>query len=330
MGKVRLKIGESVEAGVVVGPDLDWAERIEKLLGHKGDPWNWQNSQMLRSKHGMDVHFYVLHRDGMPFANISTFEFAGVGLFGHVWTAPEDRQKGASSRLMAIQMEDFQARGGKALFLGTEYGSVAYRMYRKFGFRSVEPESGFMEWYATSKEEFDAAYYAAGETELQALRWSHWPSSEPLFLGDRTCLVRSAPMRLIGRQSVELALLGPLQDAVARLATGRPPRFKARCSRLTTAVVGLAGWDWHPLWEDVCLIDVFCHPEYWDEGRDLLASLSLPDAKRYVAYGDVNCGRKREVLLETGYEQTAVLRQWVAKNSLSTSFRDVSVYTREN
>jgi hypothetical protein len=39
---------ERVEAAVVRGPDLDWAGRIEKLLGHKGDPWNWQNTEMLR------------------------------------------------------------------------------------------------------------------------------------------------------------------------------------------------------------------------------------------------------------------------------------------
>ena len=283
LGKVTLKTGESVEAGVVKGPDLDWAERVEKLLYHKGDPWNWQNSQILRTAQGIDAHFYLLHRAGVPFANIATFELAGVGLFGHVWTVPEERQKGASSRLMAIQMEDFRARGGKALFLGTEYGSVAYRMYRKFGFHSVEAQSGYMEWYATSKRTFDAVYFAPGATERQALRWPHWPSSEALFLGDHPCLVRSAPMRLIGRHSVEGAFLAPLQDAEARQATDQPPRFNALCNLETTAVVGLAGWGWHPLWEDVCLMDVFCHPDHWDKGHDLLASLALPLAKQYVA-----------------------------------------------
>jgi len=328
MGKAKLKTGENVEAGVVLGPDLDWAERIEKLLYHKGDPWNWQNSQMLRSECGLDARFYVLHRGGVPFANISTFELAGAGLFGHVWTVPQDRQKGASSRLMSIQMGDFRARGGKALFLGTEYGSVAYRMYRKFGFHSVEAQSGYMEWYATSKRTFDGVYFAAGATELQALRWSHWPSSEALFLGDHACLVRSAPLRLIGRQSVEFVFLGPLQDAEARLVTNRPPRVKTLCSRETTAVVGLAAWDWHPLWEDVCLVDVFCHPDYWHAGPDLLASLSLPEARRYVAYADADCDRKRELLQVAGFEQTMVLKDWVADSRAQTAFRDVAVYER--
>jgi hypothetical protein len=328
IGTVRLKTGESVEAGVVIGPDLDWAERIEKLLDHKGDPWNWQNSQMLRSKHGIDARFYVLHRAGVPFANIATFELSGVGLFGHVWTVPEDRQKGASSRLMGIQMGDFRARGGKALFLGTEYGSVAYRMYRKFGFHGVEAQSGYMAWYAISQRTFDGAYFAASPAEIQALQWSHWPSSEALFLGDHACVVRSAPLRLIGRHSVEAALLGPLQDAEARLATNKPPRFQALCSCETTAVVGLAGWGWHPLWEGVCLVDVFCHPDHWHAGQDLLMSLSLPEARRYIAYADAGCDRKREVLLEAGFEQTMVLKDRVAESRAQSSFRDVAVYER--
>ena len=34
--RVRLKDGDEVEAGVVVGPDLEWAARVEDLLSHKG------------------------------------------------------------------------------------------------------------------------------------------------------------------------------------------------------------------------------------------------------------------------------------------------------
>ncbi|HAA73566.1 TPA: hypothetical protein DCE37_00380 [Candidatus Latescibacteria bacterium] len=40
-----------------------------------------------------------------------------VGLFGHVFTKPEERRKGAANALM----EDFRQRGGKALYLGTGY-----------------------------------------------------------------------------------------------------------------------------------------------------------------------------------------------------------------
>ena len=93
LGNIRLKTGEEAVAGVIVGPDLDWAERLERLLAHKGGVWNWQNSQAVRSEVGIEARFYVLHRDGDPFANIASFELAGVGHFGHVWTKPEDRRK---------------------------------------------------------------------------------------------------------------------------------------------------------------------------------------------------------------------------------------------
>ncbi len=53
---ILLKSGESVEMGVVIPPDLGWAERIEKLLHHKGDPWNWQNSEVLRFNVGIEVY----------------------------------------------------------------------------------------------------------------------------------------------------------------------------------------------------------------------------------------------------------------------------------
>ena len=49
LGHVVLATGEQVEVGVVIGPDAEWAERLERFLGHKGEPWNWQNRQVLRA-----------------------------------------------------------------------------------------------------------------------------------------------------------------------------------------------------------------------------------------------------------------------------------------
>ena len=97
MGQVVLKVGERVEMGVVRGPDIQWAPRLEEMLAHKGDPWVWQNATVLREDVGIEARFYVLHRDGLPLANIMTAERAGVGIFGHVWTQPRDRRQGAAS-----------------------------------------------------------------------------------------------------------------------------------------------------------------------------------------------------------------------------------------
>ena len=139
LDRITLKSGEAIQAGVVQGPDLDWAERVETLLGHKGPSWRWGNEQVLRTQTGLDVFFYLLHRDGDPFANVMTIECRGVGLLGHVYTRPEDRRQGAAMQLMACLMDHFRQRGGQALFLGTGYDTPPYHIYRVNGFSGVEP-----------------------------------------------------------------------------------------------------------------------------------------------------------------------------------------------
>jgi hypothetical protein len=301
---------------------------LEKLLHHKGGHWNWQNSLALRSNLGIEPRFYVLHRAGTPFANILTSELGGVGMLGHVWTNPEDRQKGACSSLMELQMEDFRSRQGSALFLGTGFDSPPYHIYRRFGFRSVEPKSGYMEWYATSKEEFESAYYARGETEIRPIAWTHWPSSSALFVGDSPCVVRCAPLRLIGRRITEGPLLPLLRGEEKRRSAGENPRAAVLCNKPTTAVVGLAVWAWHPLWRDVCLAGVFCHPDFWDESVDLFRALDLPQAERYIAYSDVNCAHKSQLLSDEGFEHTVTLKRRVPSARSKSSFLDVAVFER--
>ena len=59
LDSITLKSGEVVQAGVVQGPDFDWAERVETLLSHKGPSWRWGNEQVLRTQTGLDVFFYL-------------------------------------------------------------------------------------------------------------------------------------------------------------------------------------------------------------------------------------------------------------------------------
>ena len=66
LGRITLKSGEEVETGVVQGPDLRWAARVETLLAHKGPYWRWGNEQVLRTATGLDVFYYLLSRDGDP------------------------------------------------------------------------------------------------------------------------------------------------------------------------------------------------------------------------------------------------------------------------
>lgn len=328
LGEIKLKSGENVEAGVVRGPDPSWSRRLQSLLWHKGDAWNWQNAQMLEVDHGLDANFYVLHREGEPFANIMTAELAGVGHFGHVWTQPADRQQGASSSLMRLQMQDFAERGGKALFLGTGYASVPYQMYASFGFQSVEAESGYMAYYASSQAAFETAYFAPGLAQIEPLGWKHWPASAALFLGGFPGLVRCAPLEMIGRCSSEGPFLPALIATAQRQAQEQAPTVMALCHPDTTAVVGLAAWSWHPLWPDLCLVDCYAHPHYWQQSADLLHALPLPDADRTVAYVDAGNPAKAALFRQAGFTSLATLPKWLATDASKATWADVEIMAK--
>ncbi len=328
LGSVALKTGEKVELGVVRAPDEQWAGRIEKLLEEKGGPWNWQNSHVLRGETGIECYFYVAHRDGEPISNIMTAELAGVGILGHVRTRPDERRKGAASQLMAAQMEHFRSRGGRALFLGTGFEAPAYHIYRRYNFESVEDTSGTMAYYSGPRDEFEAWYFADGPTAIEPVDWRHWPSSPALFIGDFGGVVRSAPLKRFGRGSTEGPLLYVIRDHLKGREEGEKPRALALVQKKSTAVVGLAVWGWHPLWPQTCLLDVYCHPNHWDGAGDLLAALELPEAQRYVAYGDAGCPQKHEILKAADFRQSAVLPMRLPANRARTHFVDVLVFEK--
>lgn len=325
---IPLKTGEKVEAGIVKGPDLEWAERLDPFLSHKGEPWTWQIAELFNAWRDIEAYAYILHREGKPFANIMTFELAGVGYLSHVFTEPEDRGKGASSSLMKLLMDHFASRGGKTLFLGTEFGSVAYRIYEKFGFRSIETGSGTMVYYETLREEFEKAYFAPADTAIQPLDWIHWPASAALFTGEFPGLVRCAPLKLIGKQTTEAPFLPLLKEETRRRAEGEKPTALALQNLHTKAVVGLAAWDWHPIWPDTCLLDIYCHPDYWDKARDLLAALSLPEVNSCLAYSDSGCEQKSNLLLEAGFRQAAAFKKLIPSDLAKVSNIEVVLFER--
>jgi hypothetical protein len=109
--------------------------------------WNWHIAKALREPlEDLETRFYLGEIGGRIVGNICTFESGGIGILGHVYTDPAHRHKGVAGGIMGLQMEDFRRRSGKALTLGTGYGSNAYRIYESYGFRSILPESGIMRY----------------------------------------------------------------------------------------------------------------------------------------------------------------------------------------
>jgi GNAT superfamily N-acetyltransferase len=313
LGNTTLRTGEIVEATVVRAPDADWAERVERMLRHKGDPWNWQNSELLRGDTSVTARFFLLHRGGVPFANIMLVEEAGVALLGHVWTEPADRRTGASSILMECLLQDFAARGGRALFLGTDFDGAPWHYYRRRGFEAVEPGSHYMARYETSRSEFERSWFSAGPTVIEPLDWAHWPTAAPLCLGESGGTVRLLSARLLGRASSEGTLLPLIRDARARRAAGQPGNGFVLRESVTTAVFGIACRQPHPLWPETDVLDVFCHPCAWPRAGELLAALR-PDGRgrRQVACVDAADTAKQALLVAAGLRPTAALPRWAA------------------
>ena len=328
LGDFCLKSGESVEMGVIYGPDLDWAERLETLLAHKGNIWDWQNSAVLRRQIGIDGRFYVLHRDGEPFANMMVVVQQGSGHFGHVWTCPEDRRQGAATGLMEHMMEHFRQSKAKALFLGTGFDSPAYHIYRHHGFRGIEAQSGNMEYYVHDKTNFEAHYFAKEQCSIEALNWCHWPASAALFLADIPGRVRCLTLGLLGRSSTEGPMLNLLQQNEYRAEQEHAISVRVLVQNISQAVVGMALWSWDKQWPGTCLIDVYCHPHFWDQATDLLAALEIPEAERYVAYGDLSCKVKDQYLEAHGFQQTGTLAGRIALDKARLNFADVSVWEK--
>jgi GNAT superfamily N-acetyltransferase len=327
LGFIALKSGEQVEAGVIDAPDTSWSDRLEKLLGHKPSIWLWQIKELLSKDVGVEAYFHVLHRSGQLLSQIMTVETSGVGILGHVWTEPEDRGQGAAPLLLQKVLESFHERDGKAMYLGTSFRSTPYGIYKKIGFTSIENGSGVMAIFNQPQAEFEQEYFAQGETVIEPISWLHWPSSAVLLTADLPGVVRNVQFGLLGRALTEEPLMKALHIDRTR-GSGTSPRAYILRKLQNNGVTGLSSWGWHPQWPKTCVIDLYCHPEYWSRGSELLGQLSLPVAHQTIAYCDAGLDAKLEVLRAAGFKPLATLPHWVARDAARTSYLDVQILVK--
>jgi GNAT superfamily N-acetyltransferase len=330
LGTVALKNGESADLGLIKGPDTDWADRIDDdLLSHKGPTWRWGNRIMLTRELGIDALFYVLHRKGDPFANVMTIEYKGIGILGHVFTRPEDRRKGAASLIFDGLMPHFRNRGGRALILGTGYDSPAYHIYKSYGFEGVMSQSGTMAYYPQGQGPFEAQYLVPGPTTIERFGPKHYPVAPLLFLKDCPGTVRMTPGKLFGRASSEGAFISLLRSELEREAENQSPRTAILVQQETEAVLGYATTDRDPIWPNTCVVDLFCLPNAWHRGNDLLNFINWPGADRYVSYCDAGWKAREDILDSAGFRPCATLPKWLAKNRTESEKIDINVWLKE-
>jgi len=315
---VQLKSAETMEIGLVRAPDAEHADELESFLEHKGEPWLFHVRESLQDRAGkLETRFYVGKLGGKIISNVMTVEWMGVGILGHVFTAPEHRRKGACKAVMQVLMEDFRSRGGRLLYLGTGYDSPAYWIYHSFGFRSVVEGSGSMR-YAVD-EDFEPGLFAPSPTRTVQAEWHHWPLVNALTMQKEGDLLRLFAFGgLSGFTSVEGSFL--------RLKSEMQKDDRCRMEVLEAengAACGVALTRPDPAWRGgVCTFDLFVHPNFHGDAARLAGSFHFPEGKM-LAYADELSRAKIEALEQAGFEREGTLKNQLMKDGKPL---DVFVY----
>ncbi|GIX08188.1 MAG: hypothetical protein KatS3mg115_2591 [Candidatus Poribacteria bacterium] len=308
LGEVTLKDGSQMEIGVVLAPDPAHAEEIRPFLAHKPAPYDEHiRRSLLEPLDALETRFYVGKIAGRIVANVMTVEHRGCGILGHVYTHPDFRRRGACDAIMRLQMEDFRQRGGRALYLGTGFDSPPYHIYRRHGFRSVYPGSGAMVYQA--EEGFERRYFAPRPVQSRPVRWEDWGPMNALtsiLVGDWLRSV-SVLRRVEGPTHIEASFLQMRQQVEAGEALVRVLAAE------DGAVVGFGAIGRHPLWREVRLLELFCHPNFFDRVPELVQPLMKAADRPLIAYADEESVQKIAALRSLGFEVEARLRDRVRR-----------------
>lgn len=315
-----LKTGEEMEIGVVEAPDQEHADEITSFLGHKPGEFKWHIERSLReSLDELETRFYVGKVGGKVITNVMTVECHRTGILGHVFTVPEHRRKGAYSRLMGEQMEDFRRRGGGLLLLGTGYQSPPYWIYHRYGFRSVTEGSGFMRY--ASEEDFEAKYFAPGRAKTVEVQWKDWPRMNVLGVLQKGMFLRNVGLGLYGVQNFEGGFLH------FKRSLEHDPGVQAKLLESDRgAIVGYATLMPDRRWNGaVALLDLYGHPSFYSDMDLLLEAMEIPPGK-IQCHADERSAEKRAALEAAGFEQEAVLKHQV--QTAEGERLDVVVYSK--
>jgi GNAT superfamily N-acetyltransferase len=291
-----LKDGTKVEVRLVMPPEPGWADRMHCFLKHKGMPWQMHWLEAFAGRCDvLETRFFLLVTDGEPISNIMTAETAGIGIFGHVYTKPRWREKGAASILMRAVSEDFASRDGIALYLGTGYDTMPWRLYAKFGFEGIAPGLGLMRW--VRQPERLVALFGGERLSVRPLRWGDWPLLQCLSLQAGGDYVKNMSLKRFGLSDMEGPLLtlmermqksGGIQAAVVTNGAGMVVGF-GTATPLDASLT------------DYVLVDLFAHRAAAPALGLLVRGLELPADKPVLAVIDEASAQRKQALAEAGF-----------------------------
>ncbi|MCC6729856.1 MAG: GNAT family N-acetyltransferase [Chthonomonadales bacterium] len=299
LDRARLRTGELLEVGLVLGPEEERAPAVRDLLGHKGGEWQHHIASALAGgADSLETRFYVGALGEELVANVMTVESLGVGILGHVFTRPEHRRKGICQTLLGAALADFRARGGRSLLLGTGFESPPYWIYHGFGFRSVR--GGFMRYTVGHPGEFAARWFAPRPASVVEARWEHWPMVAQVASFPGAAFLRSAAWGVFGVANLE----GPYVSFLSKRETDERHRAVMLAAE-DGAVAGCAtlvpagSWPDRMTWPGVGLLDAFSHPAFADRLPDLVRAV-LPGEAKVIAYTDARRTPRSDALEAAG------------------------------
>lgn len=319
---VTLKSREGMRMVRVTAPDEEFKERILPFLGHKGQPWERPMRDALDGDPAfgdLATHFYLGLLGDTVVGNITHVEKLNrpVGILQHVFTPPEQRRKGICTALMRACTEDFTARGGRALYLGTGYDTSPYHIYRSFGFEGLG-ETGWMQWFP--EPDFEITFFAPSPARVRELTWGDWPLTHALTVVRDGWILRSIEFQAYGFEGFEQQYL-ELQQRLEQERIVAAPCLEAQSG----AVVGFATLTRQPQWHfDTLLLDFFVHRNFYDQAQALLGA--LPEREEKVqCFVDAEATAKADVLQAAGFEKEGTLKRQLRWDD---RYLNVDVYAR--
>lgn len=314
LANVKLKSGEVMQVEHVTSPDALRDPSIRPFLGHKPDNYLYHIDCAVAGEcDDLVTNFYIGLIEEEVVGNIMTVEANGVGIFGHVHTRSDQRRKGICTQIMQYQMEEFCAREGRVLLLGTGYQSAAYHIYESFGFTDwKQGDPGHMRYDNPADPDFEARFFAHSAVKPVPARWKHWPLVSMLAHTPYpdVCL-RSILFQIWGVELLEGAYCKFMQEC-----NRNPDATAVVLESGTGAVVACATRTPDPRWGGVVeLLDIFHHPNF---GRSELLKLleALPHtSKPTQCFVDPRDHEKVAALERFGFRREAVIpRQFAVEH----------------
>jgi len=306
LAETALRNGQRVDLLCIQPPAGKWRDRIAPFLAHKGQPFNWHIETNLGGHNDeLEQRFFIASIGETVISEMMVAEKHGLAILGHVFTDPDWREQGATTALMRVMSEDFVARDGIAMHLFTGYDSPAFRIYSRFGFEPMGPESGFMKW-VRRPERFDAMFEPSdpGDVHVERTCWTHWPLVHKLILRDEGDWLRNAALSLAGPCSAEDAFV----LLMSRLKDG-PPLASAVLVNQAGMTVGLATLQsYKRLFSRMLQLDVYVHPSATDHLGMLIDAIGLPNDRPVMTEIDANSPQRHQALLDAGFHETGRLK----------------------